>query len=159
MTNIYYNVETADKKYAALSGDKRYLPVGDNCFSEKIDNPEAPRETWDRIINMASLASHKNRRLLEPQPFTVVVKSVEALQATDKAHYDKLVGQLFKHGASVYFLDEQTLVSRENPKGLTENKEFDLAMSQLEAKGAKKNKTQRVTLPKELPSKRTAFEI
>ena len=37
MTNIYYNVETADKKYAALSGDKRYLPVGDNCFSEKID--------------------------------------------------------------------------------------------------------------------------
>ena len=158
MTNIYYNVETPDKKYSAWIADKKYLPVGDKCFEEKIYNPEAPRETWDRIVNMASLASHKNRYLLEPQPFIVVLKSVDALQAKDKAHYDKLVGQLFKHGASVYFFDEQALITKENPRGLADNKEFGLAMSKLEAKGVVYGTGKRVELP-DLPKRKNIIEI
>ena len=53
MTNIYYNVETLDRKYLALV-DKKYLPMGDKCFEEKIYDPKAPRETWDKIVEISS---------------------------------------------------------------------------------------------------------
>ena len=157
MTNIYYNVETLDRKYLALV-DKKYLPMGDKCFEEKIYDPKAPRETWDKIVNMASIAKHKKRRSPNPEPFVVVIKSVESLQAKDRAHYDKLVGELFKHGADIYFLDEQALLTKEKPNGLDGNKKLDLAMSRLEAKGVLNGTSKRVTLP-DVSNKRGVIEI
>lgn len=160
MSVIYYNTETKDKKYSIWPYGKDALPAGKyHCFDEKIDNPDATRKNWDRIVNMASVAKHTKKHNFQPEPFVVMISSVEALQAKDKAHFDKLIGQVIKHGAFIQFAKENITLSKDNPNGLGENKEFDLAMAQLEAKGAKKDKNQRVTLPAELPARRNIIEI
>lgn len=160
MPVVYYNTETKDNKYFIWPHDKAALPSGQyHCFEEKIDNPYAPRKNWDRIVNMASVAKHKNKHNFQSEPFVVMIDSIEALQVKDKAHFDKLIGEIIKHGAFVQFAKENASFSKDYPNGLSDTKEFSLAMAQLEAKSAKKDKSQRVTLPKDLPAKRNVIEI
>ena len=159
MTVIYYNTETVDKKYSIWPHGRDALPNGKYyCFNEKIDSPDAQRKEWDRIINMASVAKSKRKLLLQSEPFMVQISSVEALQAIDKNHFDKLIEQVTKQGGCVMFAKENAMISKDNSTLRSENKEFDMAMAQLEAKDVKTGSSKRVTLPN-LPKRHTHYEI
>lgn len=156
---VYYNTETKDKKYAIWSHGSDTLPRGFKCFNEKIDNPEAPRQFWTQIINMAAIEKQKRKRSLAVEPMVVQVESVEALQAKDKAHFDKLIAQVTKHGACVNFVKENIMLNNEITYEQGVNKDFDLAMAKLEAKSAKTDKSQRVHLPETHSLKKGVIEI
>ena len=158
---VYYNTETKDKKYTVWPYGSDTLPYGVKCFNEKIDNPEAPRKFWTQIVNMASIEKQKRKRSLVVQPMVIQIESVEALQAKDKPHFDKLIAQVTKYGACVNFAKEGVMLSNEITYERGENNEFDLAMAKLEAQAAKTDKAQRVHLPDvhSLKNKKGAIEI
>ena len=159
MTVLNYNVtlndktelvadRPAEKKNGILDRinflkSKPKVAGNDEFFEEKLDDKGSPRPAWGTVLKRVKMLS-----ISDPHDTIVVkVKSLEALQASNKEDFDNMVNNVLKAGGSVYSIDEEAVFTRATPNGVSNNPEkFEKAIHALESRG--KNPAGIVRMPK-----------
>ena len=159
MTVLNYNVTLKDgKEFVAEREPKKKSGIlerinflkskpkvagSDEFFEEKLEDKGSPRPAWGTVLKRVKMLSMSN-----PHDTIVVrVKSLEALQASSKEDFERMVGGVLKAGGSIWSIDEEAVFTRATPNGVSNNpKKFKAAMLAIESQG--KNPAGIVRLPK-----------
>lgn len=159
MTVLNYNVTLNDKtelvadrpaeeKAGILSRinflkSKPKTSGNDEFFEEKITDKTSARPAWGMILKRIKMLSISNPK----DTIVVKIKSLEALQASDKDDFDRMVNEVLKRGGSMYSVDEEVAFTKSTPNGVSNNPEkFKKAIHALESRG--KNPAGIVRMPK-----------
>lgn len=122
---------------------KTKVAGNDEFFEEKLEDKNSPRPAWGTVLKRVKMLS-----MSDPHDTIVVkVKSLEALQVSNKEDFDNMVNNVLKAGGSVYSIDEEAVFTRATPNGVSNNpKKFKAAMQAIESQG--KNPAGIVRMPK-----------
>lgn len=104
-------------------------------YEDVVSDENSARPGWGTVIKRCKTLKSYLKRTNPCDKVVVMIKSLEALQAKNRADLYRQIGYILAEGACLYSEDESATFTREAPRGVSSDpKKLETALEKIEPK-------------------------